>query len=279
METTVRRPLIPLALLTALLCAGCAAEPEPETARPAEKPATIDTLETDHGAAVRAAVTKTKTSSARIAEEIEVGDGTSSFVISVDGDFDWADDRGRLAVRLRDEATPDKTSPRMDEVFRDGDVYVAGLAQLDDGAWGTMPEEELEAHYALRAPGNDPRHVLAQVARMHDVSKAGEERVNGTAAVHYKGTLDQEAVTLRMAEDMREKVDSIRELTGEVAVDADVWIDEQGRIVRTRLDWPLGGASVRATMDLAKYGLAVEAAVPDEADIVPLATLGGPLPG
>lgn len=114
---------------------------------------------------------------------------------------------------------------------------------------------------------------------MRDVAKAGEERVNGVAAVRYRGTLDQEAVTLRMAQDMREKVDTIRDLTGEVAVDADVWIDARGRIVRTRLDWPLAGASVRATMDLAKHGLAVEAAAPDEAETVPLSMLGGPLPG
>ncbi|MGZ2356285.1 hypothetical protein LRE75_06195 [Streptomyces sp. 372A] len=278
METTVRRPLIPLALLAALLCAGCSSGPEPETARAAEKPATIDTLETDHGAAVRAAVAKTKKSSARIAEEIELGDGTSSYVVSVDGAFDWAAGRGRLAVQLHSEDAPGKASPRMDEIFRGENTYFGGFAEME-GSWGAVRQDDLEAHYALRAPGNDPRHVLAQVARMKDVSKAGEERVNGAAAVHYKGTLDQETVTLRMAKDMREKVDRIRELTGEVAVDAEVWIDTEGRIVRTRLDWPLGAASVRATMNLAKHGLAVEAAAPDEADIVPLPALGGPLPG
>lgn len=278
METTVRRPLMPLALLAALLSAGCSFEPEPDKAHATEKPATIDTLEIDHGAAVRAAVAKTEKSSARITEKIELGDGTNSFVISVDGAFDWPAGRGRLAVQLHNEGTADESSPRMDEIFRGETLYFGGFAEME-GSWGAVRRDDLEAHYALRAPGNDPRHVLTQVARMKDVSKAGEERVNGTAAVHYKGTLDQETVTLRMAEDMREKVDKIGQITGEVAVDADVWIDAEGRIVRTRLDWPLGEASVRATMNLAKHGLAVEAAAPNKADIIPLPTLGGPLPG
>ncbi|MEW2488349.1 hypothetical protein [Streptomyces sp. NPDC048411] len=220
----------------------------------------------------------TKKSSARIDEEIEIGDSTTSFMISIKGDFDWAGAKGRLGVALHNAAAPQKTSPRMEEIFDGDTVYFGGFAEME-GSWGSIRREKAEAHYALRAPMNDPEHVLRQVAQMRRTSKVGEETVNGMPTVHYRGLLTQETVTLRMAKDMRAKVDTVRERVGALAVYADAWVDRSGRVVRTRLDWPMGAAGVKATMNLTDHGKLVRVTAPDPGKVVPMPSLGGPLPG
>ncbi|MEV6750311.1 hypothetical protein AB0N21_39300 [Streptomyces sp. NPDC051080] len=284
-----RHPLVPLVVAAALLCAGCSGESGPGSesgagpgsAREAEKPGNASpsrSAPADHGAAVRAAVASTKKSSARIDERIEIGDGTTEYVVSIEGDFDWAGARGRLAVSLRNAATAGKASPRMDEIFDGDTVYMGGFAEME-GSWGSIHRNKAEAHYALRAPMNDPEHVLRQVALMRRISKVGEEAVNGAPAVHYRGVLTDDAVTLRMAKDMRVKIDAVREQLGAITVYADAWIDRNGRIVRTRLDWPMGAAGVKATMNLADHGKPVRTKAPDPGKVVPMPNLGGPLPG
>ncbi|MER5496632.1 MULTISPECIES: hypothetical protein [unclassified Streptomyces] len=278
----MQRPLVPLVVAAALLCAGCSGGSEPGSgaARAAGKDAKDSGADApaDHGATVRAAVAATKRSSARIDERIELGDGTTRYVISIKGDFDWAGDKGRLAVDLRNPAVPGKTSPRMKEIFDGDTVYFGGFAEME-GSWGSIRRDEAEAHYALRAPMNDPEHVLRQVAQMRRISKVGKETVNGVRAVHYRGTLTEKTVTLRMAKDMRAKVATARKQIGELIVYADAWIDRNGRIVRTRLDWPMGPAGVKATMDLTDHGKPVRAKAPAPGEVVPVPQAGGPLPG
>ncbi|MFF3123617.1 hypothetical protein ACFVRD_14880 [Streptomyces sp. NPDC057908] len=278
----MRRPLVPLAVAAALLCAGCSggSGSGSGSAQEAEKSAKTSGSgsEADHGAAVRAAVAATKKSSARIDERIEIGDGTAAYVISIKGDFDWAGARGRLGVALGNAATPRKTSPRLEEIFDGDTVYFGGFAEME-GSWGSIRRDKAEAHYALRAPMNDPEHVLRQVAQMRRASKVGEETVNGAPAVHYRGVLTHETVTLRMVKDMRAKVDTMREQIGGLTVYADAWVDRSGRIVRTRLDWPMGAAGVKATMNLADHGKSVRVNAPDPGKVVRMPAVGSPLPG
>lgn len=282
----MRHPFIPVVFVAALLCAGCSdgsasvnrAE-KPATAVASEAAAPEDAAPVDYGAAVRAAVAATKKSSARIDEEIELGDGTNTFVVSIDGDFDWAGNRGRLGVELSSPDSPGKKSPRMDEIFHGGTVYIGGFPEME-GSWGSIRRDRAEVHYVLRAPANDPQHVLEQVAQMREVSYLGEDQVDGKAADHYRGTLSWETVALRMAKDMRAKVDVAQEMLGSMPVHAEAWVDGSGRLVRTRLDWNTGEAGGGlATMNLTDHGKAVRAAAPPAGDVVPMPPLSGPLGG
>lgn len=283
----MRRPCSSLVFVTALLCAGCSegsasvnrAE-KPATAAASDSAAPEDTLPVDYGAKVRAAVAATKKSSARIDEEILVGGpaGNETFVVSVDGDFDWAGNRGRLAVGLSSPDSPGKKSPRVDEIFHDGTVYVGGFSE-SGGRWGSIRQDRAEAHYMLRAPVNDPRHVLEQVARVREVSYLGEDQVDGRGADRYRGTLDWETVTLRMSKNMRANAEIVQEMIGSIPVHAEAWVDGSGRLVRTRLDWITGevGSTV-ATMNLTDHGKTVRAAAP-AGGVVPVPSLSGPLAG
>ncbi|WP_189382764.1 LppX_LprAFG lipoprotein [Streptosporangium nondiastaticum] len=242
-----------------LLCAGCSEARKPSV---------------DHGAAVRAAVDATGRSTARIDEKIEMGDGESQkYTISITGDFDMAGDKGRLTAAL------DASPQRLDEIFANGNVYLKGVDPAAPETWGFVARDKVEARYLLRAPANDPEHVLRQVAAMRKVKKEGEEKVNGARTVHYSGTLDFDTATLRMEAEMRTKVDQARELSGgELPIRAEAWIDDQGHIVRTRISHHVGAAGSTATMTLSNVGKPVETKAPKDAAPVVLER-SGPLMG
>lgn len=268
----MRRSVIPLSAVV-LLCAGCswgraADEPKRSAKAAASAPAV------DHGTTVRAAVAATGKTSARIDEQIKIGDGTRTYTLSVKGSFDLAGDKGRLAVDMLDAPGP----RHVDEVFTNGTVYVGGFLGMED-SWDSTARDEAEAHYLLRAPLNDPEHVLRQAAGMRKVSKVGEEKVNGAPAVHYRGILEDDMVTLRLAQDMRAQWAAGKKQIGEIPVFADVWVDRNGRAARTLLSCAMGPVSVTVTMNLADFGKPVEAVAPDPDKVTPVPSSGGVLTG
>lgn len=207
----MRRPLIPVVLVAALVCGGCSGGSGTAESTATVKPAAAASPKVvDHAAAIRAAVAATTKSSARIDEEIVMGDGASTYTISIDGDFDWAGSRGRLGVRLGSPDSPGKKSARMDEIFHGGTVYMGGLPDMQ-GTWMSIRQDRAEAHYLLRAPANDPRHVLEQVAQIRGVSDRDHVLLNGVYAFHYQGTLSWETLKSRMTKEMRAKVDGMPE--------------------------------------------------------------------
>ncbi|MET9417765.1 LppX_LprAFG lipoprotein [Streptomyces klenkii] len=256
-----RRP-IAFASTTAaalVLCAGCSGAGEPSA---------------DHEAAVRAAVDATGRSTARIDEKIEMGDGGSQkYTISITGDFDMAGDKGRLTAAL------DASPMHLEEIFANGNVYLKGMDPEAPETWGFVARDKVEARYLLRAPANDPEHVLRQIAAMRKVKKEGEEKVNGAHTVHYSGTLDFDTATLRMDAEMRTKAGQVRDMSGgELPIRAEAWIDDQGRVARTRISHRVGQAGSTATMTLSDQGKPVDTKAP--ADSAPaVIERSGPLMG
>ncbi|MGW2423003.1 hypothetical protein ACWC0C_27780 [Streptomyces sp. NPDC001709] len=261
------RRALPLAAVAAFLCAGCAAsdgaKPETGSSSPAA------------GGAVRAAVTKTGTTSARLHERIEVTGRGETYVLTVTGGFDFARDRGSLAVDF-----PEGGISHLDETFADGKVYVKGASGVDAGVWGVMPRDKTEAHYALRAPVNDPEHVFRQISAMERVSRQGEETVHGVRAVHYRGMLDHKTLTLRMAREVRSKMDRARDMLGDdLPVFADAWVDARGRLVQARMTLGLVAGQVKVTMELSGLGTPVSVKTPPPGDTVPATSMSGVLSG
>ncbi|KUN01088.1 hypothetical protein AQI95_32955 [Streptomyces yokosukanensis] len=265
------RCALSLAAVAALLCAGCAAtdgsagEAKPKAASSAPAP----------GAAVRAAVARTGTGTARLRERIEITGAGQTYALTVAGGFDFGHDRGSLAVDF-----PDGGISHIDETFANGKVYVRGIANLDDQAWGVVPRDRTQAHYALRAPANDPEHVLRQISAMRRVSVEGEESVHGVRAVHYRGMLDHKTLTLRMADEVRSKMDQARDILGyDLPVFADAWVDGRGRLVQIRTTLNLAAGGVKVTMGLSKLGAPVPVKTPRPAVTVPLTGMSGVLSG
>ncbi|MFC8197967.1 hypothetical protein ACFUTV_21520 [Streptomyces sp. NPDC057298] len=243
-----------------LLCTACSGDPDSGASESTKKAA-------DHGATVRAAIGRTSADSARLAEKIELQSAGSptTYVFAIAGAFDLADDRGRLTVELEDSGMEP-----VEEVFIGDTVYVRGSRDVGEGKWASADRSEALTRYFLRAPLNDPEHLLRQMKTMRQVSNEGKERVNDVPAVHYRGTIDHATATLRMTTETRQGLDDMREELGEdVPVYADVWVDGKGRAVQARLSY-FGGMKAMTTMTLSDFGTPVKAEAPPASQVVPV---------
>lgn len=269
----MRHPLVLVAAAT-LLCAGCSsADAGNHDKAAAASPSSASS--SDSRSAVRAAVAALREASAGFRQEIELEGEGQVYGLTVTGGFDFAADRGHLAVDL-----PGGAIDHSDQVFADGKIYISGVQGVGKDAWGVMPRDKAEAHYLLRAPLNDPEHVLRQIAAMREISREGEEKVQGVRAVRYRGILDHRTVTLRMAPDVRTKTGQARDALGsDLPVFADAWVDERGRLVQTRMSVNLSGAQVTSAMALSDIGEPVRVTVPKAADTIPVNEVSGILNG
>lgn len=213
--------------------------------------------------------------SAGFRQEVELEGEGPVYGLTVTGGFDFAADKGHLAVEL-----PGGAIDHSDQVFADGKIYISGTQGIDEDAWGVVPRDEAESHYLLRAPLNDPEHVLEQIAAMRKISREGEENIQGVRAVRHRGILDHRTVTLRMAPDVRRKMNQARDTLGsDLPVFADAWVDGRGRLVQTRMSVNMSGARSTLTMALSDMGEPVRVTVPRAADTVPVSEVSGILNG
>ncbi|MET9579564.1 LppX_LprAFG lipoprotein [Streptomyces sp. DT199] len=213
--------------------------------------------------------------SAGFRQKVELEGEGKVYGLTVTGGFDFAADKGHLTVDL-----PGGAIDHSDQVFANGKVYISGAKEIGEGAWGVLPRDKAEAHYLLRAPLNDPEHVLEQIAAMRKVSREGEENIQGVRAVRYRGILDHRTVTLRMAPDVRTKMNQARDTLGsDLPVFADAWVDDRGRLVQTRMSVNMSGTRSTLTMAISDMGEPVRVTVPRAADTVPVSEVSGILNG
>ncbi|MFD8236191.1 hypothetical protein ACFV20_30465 [Streptomyces sp. NPDC059696] len=268
----MHRPLV-LAAAAVLLCAGCSTADAGNRDKAAG--ASPSASSADARSAVRAAVAALREGSAEFRQEVELKGEGQVYSLTVAGGFDFAGDKGHLAVDF-----PGGAIEHSDQVFADGKIYISGAEDIGKDAWGVMPRDKAEAHYLLRAPLNDPEHVVEQIAAMREITRASEENVQGVRAVRYRGILDHRTVTLRMAHDVRTRMNQVRDALGsDLPVFADVWVDGRGRLVQLRMSVNLSGAQSTLTMTLSDIGEPVRVTVPRAADTVPVAEVGGILNG
>ncbi|MER0444377.1 hypothetical protein ABR738_07280 [Streptomyces sp. Edi4] len=263
------RRSLPLTAAALMLCAGCSTAGTTAGADAASEPTF------DRGSAVRAAVAATSRGPAQLDQKIEISGGGVDATITVIGGIDFAADKAALAVDF-----PEGGISHLDEVFAGRQAYVRGAAPVDADTWAVTARDAAEAHYALRAPLNDPQYVLRQISAMRHVSQRGEEEVAGTHTVHFRGVLDHDTLTLRMAKETREKMAKARDLIGgDLPVYADAWVDQQGRLVQTRTSMDLGGSQATVTTVLSGPGKPVQVTVPATDNTVPAGGFTGILTG
>lgn len=270
-----------VAVLLLALGTGCSSDSSGKKARVTEKPAgragakASATKSTDGGPVdiVRAAVAKARATSARIDETVVIRGGGREFTVSVAGPFDLAADKGRLSVDF-----PGGAVDHMDEVFSGGKVYLTRTAPK--GHWAVIDRDKAKAHSLLRAPLNDPEHVLRQASAIRDVSDRGTTTIDGRPVRLYRGTLDYRTLALGLVAERREQLDTARKaMGGGLPASAMVWVDEEGRPARVELSATMGTANVTATMNLTDFGKPVKVTVPDAARTTPTDSVSGVLPG
>ncbi|MER7176519.1 hypothetical protein [Streptomyces mesophilus] len=267
----MRRQLA-LAAAALMLCAGCSAGDSGAGTGGERSDRTGEPTAADQ---VRRAIDELGRGAAGIDQVMELGDAEKTYELTVQGAFDFGADRGRLAADLSGVDIA-----HVDQMFVGGKVYVKPVAGLKPDRWGVVGRADVHANHLLRAPLNDPEHVLAQLDRMKEVSAEGEETIRGVRAVRYAGVLDHETVTLRGSETMRDQMGKARELLGDdFPVFADVWIDGRGRLVRSVLRMTMQDITSTVTTDYAALTKPVDVAAPDAGQVTPVGEVTGLLSG
>ncbi|MER6139002.1 hypothetical protein ABT174_02935 [Streptomyces sparsogenes] len=265
------------AAATALLAlaTGCSSEEDHKNPSAAKKDAKKDAGKAA-AEAVRTAVAKVRGTSADIHGTVLVADGEGAFPLFLDGPFDLAEDKGKLAVDF-----PGGAIDHVDEIFDGDTIYVHGIHSVAKGTWGAAVRDKAEAHYLLRAPLNDPEHYLRQISAMREVERlAINETVAGTLATRYRGSIDHATLTLRLADKPRKSAEKMRDVQGaDLPVSADAWVDHQGRLVQLKMTYRMATVSVTTTMTLSAFGKPVEVTAPDASRTVPVTSKGGVLLG
>ncbi|MES4904590.1 MULTISPECIES: LppX_LprAFG lipoprotein [unclassified Streptomyces] len=223
---------------------------------------------------VRKAATKTGRTSARVDETIVLRSGGQEYTLSVSGPFDLARDKGKLSVDF-----PGGAIDHIDEVFTGGKVYVRPLSNLPEDQWLVTDRAKAEAHHLLRAPANDPEHVLRQISAMRGVTDAGSTTIDGRPMALYTGTIDHDTLAMGLAQKVRAPLDQVRDAQGDIPVTARAWVDEDGRLARVELSCLVAATTVDVTMNLSGFGKAVRVSPPDASQTVPGTLNGGVLPG
>ncbi|WP_199550656.1 hypothetical protein [Streptomyces sp. N35] len=267
----MRRQLA-LAAAALILCAGCSAGGPAAGTEGGGTDKSGGPTATDR---VRKAIDQLGRGAAGIDQVMELGDAERTYKLTVQGAFDFGADRGRLAADLSGVDIA-----HVDQMFIGGKVYLKPVDGLEPDRWGVIGRSDVHANHVLRAPLNDPEHVLAQLDRMKEVSAEGEEKIRGVEAVRYAGVLDHETVTLRGSERLRGQMGKARELLGDdFPVFADVWIDGRGRVVRSVLRMTMQDITSTVTTDYAALAKPVAVEAPDAGQVTPVGEVTGLLPG
>ncbi|WKX72042.1 hypothetical protein [Streptomyces sp. XD-27] len=265
--------LLAAALLASV--AACSAGGDDDGAKPKSTPTPSERPVKVPDTPVSRAAAKSADGSARIDETIRLTSQGSTLTISVAGPFDMAGDKGKLSVE-----SPGGEIDHVDEIFGGGKVYLRPLDDLGKKKWAVVDRDQAKAHFMLRAPLNDPEHVLRQISTMRHVAEKGSEKIGGAATTRYTGTLDHATLSMRLEATTRGKLDALRQKQGkDLPVVADAWVDGKGRLVRARMSWHMGDMTGRITMDLSGFGVKVKAPVPDSSATVPVEAPEGLLLG
>jgi len=252
------------------------------------------------GAVLVAAKKTTEAGSSKIAMTADFKAGETSFSMSGEGAFDYAEHAGRMTFKLIGDEIPEAFSG-YEMIFTSGVVYMRfpdEFSQFLPGLkpWIKMDLEELAKQSELNLPGfnsftnQDPTSTLAFMRGAKDVKAEGKESIRGEVTTHYTMTIDLKEAVAEFPEEARAGLEDLIEKTGLTEIPMETWIDGDDRVRRMRFSMDLsaigeiaggvepGQAGVMTIgMDLFDFGADVDVAAPapdQTSDYAELAKLG-----
>ncbi|MGD1221393.1 hypothetical protein AB9Q10_23530 [Streptomyces krungchingensis] len=242
--------VVAVTLAAALTAAGCSSDSDGSERRSVSsaKPAADSAAAKEFRSVVEAA----RSTSVTISESFVLQDDGKRTVLVIDGPFDLAHGRGRLFVQAGGE--------RLDQIFVGDKAYLS--TRTDQ--WLVTDRSTAESHHLLRAPLNDPQHLLAQIAATTEVTKSSKDPVFGGAATRYRGVLGYQALISRTAEKTRGEIGGYRQDREGALVSVDAYVKE-GRLALVRLDFQVDDHFAHVSLQLSDFGEPVEVTTPPSA--------------
>ena len=272
----MRRSLLLCAAL-ALLGASCDAELSP-------------------GATVLQAAQQTRAEgSARVSYRalFDVASTSEPVPLTGEGLFDYGRKRGRMVFNMAGLLTSEEASETADEVemIVDGLVLYLQMPFLAEMLPDSRPWLKVDLEAAARANRTDlvqftqlgqgdPTQVLELLRGVtRRVVEVGREQVRDTSTTHYRTILDLARVAEDTPAETAASVQSLLARSRSREVEADVWVDADGRLRRMRYSVPLGSepgsaqtsaTAMAVTMELYDFGVSVDVTPPSEDHVIDL---------
>jgi hypothetical protein len=220
--------------------------------------------------------------SSRFTMDMTVDVSGEPVTITVDGVMAGDGKTGQLEVAM-------PIVGNIEERIVDGVIYMnlgsfpGAPAELDGKQWVKLDLEQLKQQNGMfgdlagQAESNSPKQGLEYLQGLSgDVQDLGQEDVGGRPATHYRASIDYSKVLDELPDASTETRDALGKLG---TVPADVWIDDQDRVVKMHLTidgGALGGGSGTAelTMELSDFGVPVDVQAPPEDQTVDFSSLG-----
>lgn len=255
-----------VALTVGLFAAGCSATPATDSAGTSASPGSVEATATGAAAVIKQAAERTEAEqTAKMRGDVTItGSGTDT-TMKLDGAVDFAS--GNLTGTLTADILGQNTSMQFLSV--DGKSYVQ-LPMLGD-KWIESPAD-------AGLTSTDPLNQLDSLKDVADLKEVGTEDVEGVSTTHYTGTIDLTKALesaglsgeqLKEAEKSLSKVDDGAKL--------DVWVDDEGRIVKVSQDLSLNvgknKASMNSTLLFTDFGTEVEVTAPNPDDVMSAGSL------
>jgi hypothetical protein len=220
--------------------------------------------------------------SSRFTMDMTIGASGEPVTVTVDGVMAGDGDNGELKVSM-------PIVGDIEERIVDGVIYMnlgsfpGAPAALDGKQWVKLDHEQLKQQsgafgdLADQAESNSPQQGLEYLQGLSgDVQNLGQEDVGGRPATHYRASIDYTKVLDELPHASAQTRDALGKLG---TVPADVWIDDQDRVVKMHMTIDgsaLAGASGTAelTMELSDFGVPVDVQAPPEDQTVDFSSLG-----
>jgi hypothetical protein len=175
----------------------------------------------------------------------------------------------------------------IEERIVDGVIYMdlgsfPGAPDNVAGKWIKLDPAQLQQEGGMlgdlagQAESNSPKQGLEYLKGLSgDVQDLGQEDVNGRTATHYRASIDYSKVLDQLPDASAETRDAFSKLG---TVPADVWIDDQDRVVKMHMTidgsgFGAGAGTAELTMELSDFGTAVDVQPPPEDQTVDFSEL------
>jgi hypothetical protein len=247
---------------------------------------------------IAAAVDRTtEERSANMSMILDIDADGESARITAGGAIDFDGDRGILLMDFSG-APPFQLGATIEYRFIGGVVY-ADLAAFGDAAnelpegkhWVRIKAQDLRGELGVTGSGSHQK-ATSELESLRGVSKdvedIGIEDVHGYPATHYKATMDPKKAIERLPKKARRRIGKVlRQQLGDRPLPLEVWIDQQGRAVRTQLELNLANlpqakkagqtGTMRETLEYFEFGAPFFVDAPQKAETVDFADVVGRL--
>jgi hypothetical protein len=249
---------------------------------------------TDSAQRIEAAVDRTKREgAANVSMTQDINTNKESAHLRADGAFDFNGERGLLIMDFSG-AAPFSAGAKIeyrfirDLVYADVSAFGDAVNKLPSGKhWVRINPRKMAGQLGASGSGGQqkPPSALESLRGVSkDVEDLGNDDVRGTPAAHYKSTVDPKKAVDRLPKKARAKGGkTLRQQFGDRPLPLEVWIDDQGRVVRIQLELNLANlpqakaagetGTVRETVDYFEFGAPFYVYAPPKAETVDFADL------